>query len=55
MADYIKLPTNWNQPDPVEEPAVPAPIVVDCVYNELVDGNGKTVALKVSIRLPLNS
>jgi hypothetical protein len=58
MRDYYPLLNSSHtlpEPDPAEEPAVPEPVVVDFVYNELEDRNGKTIALKVSFRLPLKS
>jgi hypothetical protein len=58
--DYHPLPPNgWKLPDtepePEEEQAAPEPVVVDLVYNAYEERNGKTIALKISLRLPLNS
>ena len=57
MVDYFKLPANHNllKPAPEEDQAAPDPIVVDVVFNTHEERNGKTIALKISFRLPLKS
>jgi hypothetical protein len=58
MVDYYPLSYNHKHPEPEvgeEDQAVPEPIVVDIVYNAYEERNGKTIALKVSFRLPLKS
>jgi hypothetical protein len=59
MVDYVPLrPNNWKLPaaeaalDEYEQ-AVPEPVVVDVVYNAHEERNGKTIAIKVSFRLPI--
>jgi hypothetical protein len=60
MVDYQKLrANNWKllkqEPEPEEEQAVREPIV-DVVWNVYTEkGDTKSIALKVSIRLPLKS
>jgi hypothetical protein len=60
MVDYLPLrPNNWklHAPDqePEEEQAVCEPIV-DIVWNAYTEkGDAKSMALKVSIRLPLTA
>jgi hypothetical protein len=60
MVDYLPLRSNnWKQaeaePEPKEEQAVLAP-VIDVVVNTYHEkGDCKSFALKLSIRLPLNS
>jgi hypothetical protein len=39
----------------VEEQEVQQPVVVNLVYNRHEERNGKTIAIKVSLRLPLNT
>jgi hypothetical protein len=59
MVDYIKLPTNWREPEPEQEgeedQELLAP-VVDVVYNVYKEkGNAQSIALKISFRFPLKS
>jgi hypothetical protein len=58
--DYHRLQTNgWKLPDPEPEPeedlAAQHPVVVDVVYNSHEAQNGKTIAITVSLQLPLNA
>jgi hypothetical protein len=58
MIDYNLLRSNnWKlpdtNPDPEEEHEGQQPIVADLVYNTHEAQNGKTIALKVSLQLPL--
>jgi hypothetical protein len=60
MVDYFPLRSNshkFPEPDPEpedEEQAGQHPVVVDFVYNaHEIEGKSKTVALKVSLQLPL--
>jgi hypothetical protein len=57
MVDYFPLRYNTKQPEPAaeegEEEEVREPVVVDLVYNAYEERNGKTIALKVSLRLPM--
>jgi hypothetical protein len=58
MVDYFPLRSNNHtlpEPEPEEEEAAPEPILVDCVYNIYEERNGKTIALKLSIQLPVKS
>jgi hypothetical protein len=55
--DYHPLRSNgWKLPEPDPEPEEEQegqePLVVDLVYNAYEERNGKTIALKLSIRLP---
>jgi hypothetical protein len=57
MVDYHPLRSNnWKlpepDPEPEEEPEAQQPVVVDVVYNTYEERNGKTIAIKVSLRLP---
>jgi hypothetical protein len=57
MRDSLPLQSNHNLPDPLpeEEQAVPEP-VVDVVWNVYTEkGDAKSMALKVSLRLPVKS
>jgi hypothetical protein len=60
MVDYVPLRSNnWKlpepEPEPDEEPAALAP-VIDVVINSYHEkGDAKSFALKLSIRLPLQS
>ncbi len=59
MVDYFPLrSTNHKQPAATpeqddENQAVPEPVVVDVVYNQHEESNGKTIALTVSLCLPI--
>jgi hypothetical protein len=56
MVDNHSLRThNWRLPDPEpeEEQESPEPVVVDFVYNVYEEQKGKTIALKLSLHLPL--
>jgi hypothetical protein len=59
MVDYYPLRFNHKQPEPNPKPGEEQegqqPVVVDLVYNIYTERNGKTIALKVSFRLPLKS
>jgi hypothetical protein len=58
MVDYLPLRPNNHKlpkPEPVEEQDGQEPVVVDVLYNAYEERNGKTIALKVSLRLPLQS
>jgi hypothetical protein len=58
MVDYLPLRPNnhkLTKPEPVEEQDGQEPVVVDVLYNAYEERNGKTIALKVSLRLPLQS
>ena len=55
MVDYYKLPTPRNLPDPEqeEEQDIPQP-ELNIIWNVYTEkGDAKSMALKVSIRLPL--
>jgi hypothetical protein len=57
VVDYHKLRSNnWKlsapDPEPAEAQDGQHPIVVDFVYNELEERNGKTIAIKISLQLP---
>jgi hypothetical protein len=56
MVHYVKLPANWKPPasEPEEEQAQPQP-EVEVVWNHYEKGRAKTVAVKVSFRLPTKS
>jgi hypothetical protein len=58
MVDYQKLrANNWilhePDPEPAEEPEEQQPFVVNLVYNRHEEQNGKTIAVTVSLQLPL--
>jgi hypothetical protein len=56
MRDYLPLHSNHNLPDPEpeEDQEAQQPIVVDFVYNtHEIEGKSKTIAIKVSLQLPL--
>jgi hypothetical protein len=58
MEDYNKVlrSNNWKQLAPdtdSEEEQEEQPIVVEAVYNYHEDGKSKTIAIKVSLQLPL--
>jgi hypothetical protein len=56
MVDHFPLRSNNNNlpdPEPEEEHAIPEPVVIEAVYNYHEDGKSRTVALKVSLQLPL--
>jgi hypothetical protein len=57
MVDFFKLPATHNLPEvePAEEQEEQQPVVVDFVFNTFEERNGKTIALKISFRLPLKS
>jgi hypothetical protein len=60
MVDYFPLRSNSYKlpdpdPEPEEEQAAQHPVVVDFVYNQHEAQNGKTIAIKVSLQLPLPS
>jgi hypothetical protein len=59
MVDYYPLSCNHKHPEPdpesAEEQEGQAPVVVDVVWNAYEERNGKTIALKVTLRLPLKS
>ena len=58
MVDYLPLRSHNHElpdPDQEEEQAVLEPVVVDFVYNAYEERNGKTIALKISFRLPVKS
>jgi hypothetical protein len=59
MVDYEKVlrVNNWNLPDPEseEEQEGQQPVVLDLVYNTYTERNGKTIAIKVSLQLPLKA
>jgi hypothetical protein len=60
MVDYLPFRSNnWKLPEPEPEPAEDQEgqqsVVVDCVYNLYEEPNGKTIALKISMRLPAKS
>jgi hypothetical protein len=55
--DYQPLRSNnWKlpepEPEPEEEQESPAAVAVDLVYNMYQEERGKTIALKLSLRLP---
>ena len=56
MVDYFKLPANHNLPnvEPEEDQEAPPPevAIVWNVYKE--EGDAKSMALKISLRLPLH-
>jgi hypothetical protein len=58
MVDYQKLRDNdWKllkqEPEPEEDQEGQHPVVVEAVYNYHEDGKSKTIAIKVSLQLPL--
>ena len=56
MDHYPLRSNNWKLPEPEPEPEEDhegQPVVVDLVYNTYEERNGKTIALKVSIQLPI--
>jgi hypothetical protein len=57
MVDYQTIHSNnWKlpaEPDPEEDQEGQQPVVVEAVYNYHEDDESKTVALKVSLQLPL--
>jgi hypothetical protein len=56
MVDYFPLrPNGWKLPDPEpdEEQEGQQPNVVEAVYNYHEDGKSMTIAIKVSLQLPL--
>ena len=57
--DYQPIRANgWKLPAPdpeLEEDQEGQPVVVDVVYNIHEERNGKTIALKVSLQLPLHT
>ena len=56
MVDYLPFRSTNNtlqEPEPEEEQAGQQPVVVDFVYNTHEERNGKTIAIKVSLQLPL--
>jgi hypothetical protein len=58
MIQYYPLPSNRKRPEPEQEPEeeqeVQKPVAVDFVYNvHEIEGKSKTIALKVSLQLPL--
>jgi hypothetical protein len=60
MVDYEVLRAdNWKlqkpEPDPEEDQEGQQSVVVDVVYNTYEERNGKTIALKISFRLPMKS
>jgi hypothetical protein len=56
MRDYLPLHTNHKLQEPEEEDQEgQQPVVVDVVFNAYEERNGKTIALKLSLRLPLKS
>jgi hypothetical protein len=59
MVDYYPLQYNHKEPEPTqderEDQEEQQPVVVDLVYNTYTERNGKTIALKVSFKLPLQS
>jgi hypothetical protein len=62
MIDYDVLrANNWKllpepDPEPDEEQEGQQPVVVDVVYNvHEIAGKSKTIALKLSLRIPTNS
>jgi hypothetical protein len=57
MRDYLPLQSNHNLPDlePEEDQEEQQPVVVDFVYNTHEDGKGRTIALKLSLQLPVKS
>jgi len=59
MVDYYPLRYNHKEPEPdlepVEEQEEQQPVVVDFVFNTYTERNGKTIALKISLQLPLHA
>jgi hypothetical protein len=59
MVDYELLRTNnWKLQKPEQEPEEDQeeqPVVVDFVYNNHEERNGRTVAIKILLQLPLNA
>jgi hypothetical protein len=58
VVDYFPLRSNSHTlPDTEHEEAQEAqqPVVVDFVFNTHEERNGKTIALKISFRLPMKS
>ena len=58
MVDYFPLRSNSHRlSDTEHEEAQEAqqPVVVDVVYTTYEERNGKTIALKISFRLPMKS
>jgi hypothetical protein len=60
MVDYYPLRSNGRklpepEPEPDEDQEGQQEVVVDVVYNAYAEHNGKTIALKVSFRLPVKS
>jgi hypothetical protein len=57
MVDYFRISDNHNLPtpelEPDEEQEGQHPVVVDLVYNTHEAQNGKTIAIKLSLQLPL--
>jgi hypothetical protein len=57
MVDYYPLRYNHREPEPDPEPEEDKeeqqPVVVDLVFNSFEEEKGKTIALKVSLQLPL--
>jgi hypothetical protein len=58
MVDYHLIrSTDHKQPaaesEQEEDQAAPEPVAVEAVYNYHEDGKSKTIAIKVSLQLPL--
>jgi hypothetical protein len=58
MVDYLPFRSTNNtlqepEPEPDEDQAGQQQVVVDFVYNTHEAQNGKTIAIKVSLQLPL--
>ncbi len=60
MVDYWPIRSNnhkhlGSEPEPEADQEGQEPVVVDVVYNTHEAQNGKTIAIKVSIQLPLQA
>jgi hypothetical protein len=60
MVNYYPLTPNNHklpgpEPEPEEEQESPDPILVDFVVNSHEERGGKTIAVKASVRIPLNA
>jgi hypothetical protein len=54
MRDYLPLQSNHKLPHPEpEEQEGQQPVVAEVVYNYHEDGKSKTIALKVTLQVPL--
>jgi len=60
MVDYEVIRANNSkmsepEPEPDEDQEGQQPVVVDLVYNTYEERNSKTIALKISLQLPLKA